>query len=456
MDLQPSMNFWEKFQFIIEQVSQTFDNQWRKRKRVLTTHFLVLFIFKLVLSKNKQGYNSMLCELWDAASRDERLVLPQQSPLAASSICEARQKLPEIVFQKINQEVLLHWNKEKVSSRWQGHRVFAIDGSKLNLPHELSNEGYKIQSKEHRHYPTGLISSLYHLSDGMIYDFSLRADLDERLAAIEHMAHLSAGDILVLDRGYFSYLFLYKSIEKNIKIICRMQPGTVNGEIKSFWDSEKTEAIIQYYPSSFVKSKLKARGFNLVYKKIPLRLFKYTIDSELYVCATTLMGGNYPLDEFHRLYHGRWGIEELYKISKQFIEIEDFHAKTERGVKQELYAHMLLINIARIFEFEAKNKLPPSTSSDNSTALKDSYWQGFCKDLQALKINFKNCLLVVARYLELLFLASSHTIINWLPNAIASIARVRQKIRPARHCPRRSFKPIKKWASRNNPMLGRA
>ena len=58
---------------------------------------------------------------------------------------------------------------------------------------------------------------------------------------------------------------------------------------------------------------------------------------------------SYKIDEFQKLYHGRWGIEELYKISKVYIDVEDFHSSTERGVKQELYAHLLLINIARIF-----------------------------------------------------------------------------------------------------------
>jgi len=36
--------------------------------------------------------------------------------------------------------------------------------------------------------------------------------------------------------------------------------------------------------------------------------------------------------------------------------------KTERDVKQELYAHALLINIARIFEIEANNQFPSQLS----------------------------------------------------------------------------------------------
>lgn len=33
---------------------------------------------------------------------------------------------------------------------------------------------------------------------------------------------------------------------------------------------------------------------------------KYKIDDEGYVCATTLIGEQYPLDKFSCVYHGRW------------------------------------------------------------------------------------------------------------------------------------------------------
>jgi len=111
-----------------------------------------------------------------------------------------------------------------------------------------------------------------------------------------------------------------------------------------------------------------------------------------------------------------------------------------------VYAHLLLINIARIFESEAKRELPPPTVNNENIDLKNRYWQGFCKNLQEIKINFKNCLLVVGRYLERLFLRDSGSISDWLPKAISLIARMRQRIRPGR----RSYKPIKKWACGSN------
>lgn len=289
MDTQQSIDFPSKLKAIIEEVCKKFDAKWRIRKRTVGTYFLVLFIFKIVLCRNKQGYGSILCELWDSAA-SKLLELPQKHPIAASSICEARQKMPEHIFQNINEELLLYWQSAKQSSTWLGHQVFATDGSKINLPHELSEDGYKIYDEKRRHYPTGLMSVLYNLGEGMVYDFVLQSHMDERICAIEHMDKMSQGDILVLDRGYFSYLLLYKSLEKGIHMICRIQCGTINKEIKKFSNSKETDEIINYYPSETVKSDLRKRGFNLDFKKIPLRLIKYTIGDEIYVCATTLIG----------------------------------------------------------------------------------------------------------------------------------------------------------------------
>lgn len=110
----------------------------------------------------------------------------------------------------------------------------------------------------------------------------------------------------------------------------------------------------------------------------------------------------------------------------------------------EIYAHLLLINIARIFESDANNNIK-SSSNENSTDLKDEYWQGFRDNLRKIKINFKNCLIVVGRHLEQLFLTNIFTINKWLPNIITAIVRVKQKIRCGRHYPRRSFKPANRW-----------
>lgn len=438
-------DFWSPLQGIIQERCLDFDKTWQIRKRFIDTHFLVLFILKLVLSKNQQGYKSLLNELWESPE----ISVDQDRPVAASSICEARQKLPATIFTVLNRSILFEREQSNALPLWCGHRVFAVDGSKINVPHELLSQGYRAPNKG-QYYPQGLMSTAYHLGSGLIYDCLLSKG-SERCSVIEHMDTLLAGDVLVLDRGYFSYLVLYCATKKGIHLICRLQSGSMNKEIQAFWESELMDTTITYKPSYHVERALKKQGHKLDFNPIKLRLFKYKIGDELYVCATTLIGKQYPLSEFPRVYHGRWGIEELYKISKQFVQVEDFHGKSERGVKQELYGHVLLINIARIFELESNKQLPPPSINDaqKETKLKESYWQDFCGEIQRMKVNFKNCLLVIGRFLEKLLLSIEPEKFSWLSKILSSISRVRQRVRAGRHSPRQSKKPTNDWRSSN-------
>lgn len=442
-------DFWSPLQALIEESCSCFDKVWQTRKRVITTQFLVIFILKLVLSKNTQGYKILLNELWET----EEFSGLQQQPVSASSLCEARQKMPESIFIQINQQLLAMREESDPLPLWRGHRVFGVDGSKINVPHEMLTAGYKAPNR-HQYYPQGLMSTLYHLGSGLIYDGILSPDKGERTCLLAHMERLSSGDVLVLDRGYFSYLILVKAIEKGIHLICRMQSGTVNKAVQAFFDSDKADEVITYKPSIAVKYESKKQGYDIELNPVKLRLIKYTIGDESYVCSTTLFGEAYPSSEFPDVYHGRWGIEELYKVSKAFIDVEDFHGRSERGVKQECYAHMLLINISRIFELETNKQLPPPPPSkretlENSSEQRDSYWQDFCGEIKRYKVNFKNCLLVVGRNLEKLFFPTDDEEFSCLANMLNSISRVRQKIRPGRHAPRQSRKPMKKWQSSN-------
>jgi hypothetical protein len=446
MASEKTVNFWIKSQSIFEDICNKCDKTWQKRKRILSTKLLVIFIIKLVLSKNKQGYASSLLQLWDTCV-EKGIQLPQVNSIAPSSLCEARQKLPENVFMDLNLALLEHWNKsEKPSPTWHGHKVFAVDGSKINLPRGLLNYGYTTAKDRGRYYPQGTMSCLYNLHEQIAYDFTFVSHGDERACAIEHFKCVDDGDIVIFDRGYFSYFMFYTALQSNINVVFRMQNGTVNGKVAEFWKSDLNDIIIEYMPSETVKSDLRKRGHKLDFKPVTMRLIKHKIKDETYVYATTLIGEQYPSVEFGALYHSRWGIEELYKISKCFIDVEDFHSQTERGVKHELYAHILLINIARMFETEASEMLLVNDriKESNEVATGDN---ASLKTNNHVKINFKNCILVVARYLENLILAPHNLIATWINKAICSIARVTQRVRPGRSYQRISHKPRGKWDS---------
>lgn len=63
------------------------------------------------------------------------------------------------------------------------------------------------------------------------------------------MKQLACGDVVVFDRGYFSYLLLYHMLEQGLHAIFRLQEGTANKNILDFWQSQQEDAVIEYYPA---------------------------------------------------------------------------------------------------------------------------------------------------------------------------------------------------------------
>ncbi len=74
-------------------------------------------------------------ELWDQRRRlGVALPLPRPEPVAISSIGKARARVHEDVFRELHREILA---RDTRGPDWNGHRTFAVDGSKINLPRPL-------------------------------------------------------------------------------------------------------------------------------------------------------------------------------------------------------------------------------------------------------------------------------------------------------------------------------
>lgn len=446
MSEQGIIDYWSSVKGIIDKVCKNYDNMWQKRSRLLNSQIIVIMIFKIILSDRRQGLTINLENFWDSCAEKD-IKLPQKKSVSASSFCEARQKMSEDIFKDLNKDLLENWNQKRSLPLWLGHRVYATDGSRINIPRELVKFGFKIYDEERRHYPQGLLSCLYDVLSKTVYDFDFVSHMNERQCALRHLEILEPNDVVIFDRGYFSYLLLHEFHNKGVHAIFRLQEGSVNNRIKDFINSSKTDELIDYVPSGSVISDLKKQGYFLKPVPLPLRLIKQKIKGDTYLYGTTLMGEKYPASCFSDLYHERWSIEELYKISKRIVDIEEFHSKTERGIKQEIYAHLLLINLSRFFSFDAQDSLPPLDQQDKEKCTKINFHK-FFNPTSMFNINFKNCIIVVGRYVENLFLDGYGEIKNWATKVIQMILRVRQKIRPGRSFPRRSLRPDRKWENK--------
>lgn len=430
----PFVSLWEHVVHLLHEVATEYDRKWRVRKRVVDTLMLMLLIFRLVCSKNTQSYGTTINELWNNC-KQLKLALPQKASIAPSSFCAARQKLDEGVFKCANQTILAAYADDADRYAWRGHRLFAIDGSKINLPRALLAGGY-VTPTPGAHYPQGLVSCLYQLKSRLPFDFDLVSHADERRCALAHLNVLELDDVVVYDRGYFSYRLLLRHLETGIHAIFRLHDGSA-GAVAGFMAGSQTEAKVTIKPASKARAERRSHDPGLELGPLPLRLLKYEIGGTRFCLGTTLLDAHrYPLHELMDVYHSRWGIEELYKISKRLFCVEDFHAKTERGVKQELFAHFVLITLNRLFANRADSELnsgPGSPAFDPDEATSPQR-----------KTNFKHCMHVLERSLEELLLLHQQ-MTSVVQRVFRSILARHQRVRPNRSYVRRSMRPHTKW-----------
>ena len=424
---------WGKVVHIIADVALAFDEQWQQRKRLIDSLLLVFLIFRLVFSKNSQGYGTTLEDFWANCHR-MKFPLPQKQPVSASSFATARKKLDEALFKVLNARIIAACGEEDDAQyRWFNHRLFAVDGSKLNLPRPLTDSGYKTPN-DNAHYPQGLLSCLYQLKSRIPYDFDLVNHGNERQCALAHLKTLRINDVVVYDRGYFSYAMLYYHLQAGVYPVFRLQQNTYK-IIDAFRNSDLIDQVITLLPSKSAQREIKKQYPTLMFTPLKIRLVKYIIGDETHCIGTTLMNLHIKADDFKAVYHERWGIEELYKISKNMIEVDDFHGRSERTVKQETFAHFVLITMSRLCANESENILtslfsPMARDKDKS---------------QKIQVNFKNTLATISRHLEAFMFVPAHCIRQVMDDIVTSISRHRQKARPERSYTRKSMKPESKW-----------
>jgi hypothetical protein len=451
------LELWKDIRKIFDETIEKYDSSWRTRCRAIGTRFLIIFIMRLVIPKDGRGYGCTLMELFNQFLNAGLEDSPQA--FASSSVCEARMKLDPNIFKELNSKIIEKW-VEYVESQplWHGHRLFGVDGSKFNLPRELIVAGYKTPCDQ-AHYPQGLVSGVYDLLTGIPHDFDITSHHNERTCAKKHLHEFfKKGDVIVYDRGYFSFEFLELHVRLGIHCIFRLQPNTLK-EIEDFWDSDKEDEVLLLHPSLEFAKAVRKGTIGASLNPIKARLIKYVIGGTTFVLCTTLIDAErYPKDIFPGVYHSRWGFEEMLKVSKVITGVQDFHAKTELGIKQELFAHYLLITLQKIIELQShhevmhekklkelpKRRLKRLTSEKVLPEKEEA--DALAKHTENIKINTKNCFLNFGWMLErLLYFDPVVFLEQSIDYLVQATKKIYQKVRPCRSFPRASRKPIGKW-----------
>jgi Transposase DDE domain len=412
---------WLQVSHQLSSLCARYNDTYFKRDTKLNFELVVRGLIK-IKSGGNESYNTIFCD-WI-------------NPPAASTYCQARPKVPASRIGDIRVEMLESWcEKLGRALTWHNLRVLAIDGSKINVDRKLIDEGFKVSKGSH--FPQGLLSILYDVLERTIIDLDFSNNRSERKAGTRLCENLGNGDLVLVDKGYFSIGFLSELADRKIDGLFAIQEGTTLNEIEDFRKSDLMDAIVEIIPSKDSRARAKRNhpDANIVPRKLRLIKFEYAEKTE--ILATTLLSHDIRAQEIVDLYLHRWRLEELYKVFKTTFDIEKFHSKSANGVEQEIQIASILWNFSRkIADFVPKKHFQKNKSSKSS---KISHYQ----------VNWTQALTAVRKNIDVLLDGKGEKLKQVLRLCIQRIIRTILPVRPGRSSPRCTMRPRNRWQDSN-------
>ena len=399
-----------------------YDREWMQRRRKVNTLLVVLFVFRLVLAPRLQGYGPTLTELWGQC-RQQGLFPPHDDPVSASSMCVARGKVGRRPFLRMHRALLARVPTDAPRWLWRGHRVFACRTAPRSIcPGGCAADRYRCPS-DRSHYPQGLLSSLFQLRARLPCDLDLSCHENERRAARDHLRALRPGDVVVFDRGYYSFALLHACARRGLHPVFRLQ-ANASGLVRDFIPSDDADRTVPVEPTQTARQQQP----DAVLQPVPARFVNYTAGGNDYTLATTLLDRKrYSRHALADLYHARWGVEEHYKLVKRLLRLEPFHGQSEDLVLQQLWACFTLIAMTRLFASHCEAEMPSAAGKP------------------PLRANFNNSLRTVSQHIEWLLLQQSAALSTTVDSILRSMDCCRQRERPNRSYPRVTRRPDDRW-----------
>ncbi len=278
--------------------------------------------------------------------------------VSSGSLADARTRLPlgvvSALFDKVTDAA------QRLSEgyvRWRGHRVVNIDGfcSSMEDNPEL-HEAFGTSNGRHGagRYPLArvVVAAFMHTMIAVSYAVGRYRDSEQALTR-EVLPKLQAGDLIVADRHFAGANLYAEYLGGGQEFITRKHQRLKVGRLKR---------LVKYGRGDFV-TELRVnpshrRADRTLPEVVRVRMIRVTVgirgkQTTIWLVTSLLDAQKYPADEVARLYAARWKIETLIRDLKIACGADVLRSKKPDGVRKELAARMMAMNMVRMLMVEA-------------------------------------------------------------------------------------------------------
>ncbi len=393
---------------------------------------LFVILLSLTASGKSQGVDGKVGALFRQARRSG--LWPDAHAVHRSAVTKARAHVPWTVFEQVHQEAVQLayevWPTREADT-WQGLSVFAIDGSKYQLP---AADAVRAAFDPHSglahpgqgHYPQCLVSTAYDVFRRLPIGRTVQpmAEANEREEVKALLPAIPRGGVVLFDRGYPSYdLLEHLQHQYQGFWVLRCPASNTFPAVETFVHSGQAEAMLTLI--SPTTEPIRLRALRLVSPQGAMSVLLTNLPTD----------ARFPAQAVRDLYWRRWAVEVHYRDEKISLDMETFHSQTENGIRQELFAILIMAVMARTL-------MVLMTEPEQSAGAQPQ---------------FKHAIITLASEAALLTPVCPDVALGIFQELLREITRVRYyrpKVpRPSR--PRVSKQPVNKWRLEKTQRMGK-
>ena len=277
-----------------------------------------------------------------------------------TNIQKTRYKISDTAFEKIFSElvdsVYTHWDNKEFN--FDDMAVVAFDGSQFTLPgskeiREEFDEETPILKIGGRYFPQALVMTAFDVFRKIPVGRTIsHTKGSERTELLKMIHDLVVKTLVVLDRGYYGFeVFNRIMFETPHDFLAKVPMRSSFNEVLDFVSTGETEGEITINPTKSYLQKVKTGTAEKVEKLEPitLRIIRTKLGEEEFVLLTSLLDTEkYSTNSIIKLYQARWEVENYYRDEKMWLMVEEFMSESVLGVKQELFATMIMSIVTRV------------------------------------------------------------------------------------------------------------
>lgn len=284
-----------------------------------------------------------------------------------SAYSQARQKLPQEVFDILNRQVVEQMDGQiSSSSRWCGREVVVVDGSGASMPdnQELQKDFPQPGGqKPGCGFPVTRLVAVFCWASGILRELACDSlKVGELLLWRPLLKRLAPGTVVLGDTYFGSYFDLAMLQEHQLDGVFRLhqrRPANFHGGQRL---GKRDHLLIWEKPKQAPKGVPKEQ-WECVPQTLTVRHVRADIEFKgfrrrrhLDIVTTLLDPLAFPVDKLCELYRDRWYAELNLRSLKTTLHMEVLKGKSPKMIRKELAVYRLAYNLIRLLMWRAAQK----------------------------------------------------------------------------------------------------